>query len=87
MANLKLSAVRSRGSVGGKKGSWSAPASAMGSFGADGVGDVGKGEGKGEGKEEEEEGGVEDGVAKGDEGEGVEAAESDGEADRNGHEA
>lgn len=49
MNNLKLSAVRSQGSIGGKTGSWSAPASAMGSFGVIGADGSGKAEENGQG--------------------------------------
>ncbi|KAG7008327.1 hypothetical protein G7Y79_00006g019470 [Physcia stellaris] len=49
MNNLKLSAVRSQASMGGKSGSWSAPASAMGSFGVIGADGSGKEQGAGEG--------------------------------------
>ena len=60
MNNLKLSAVRSQGSISGKTGSWSAPASAMGSFG------VISADGPGKAEEKVQEAGEGTGVAGGD---------------------
>ena len=72
MNNLKLSAVRGQGSIGGKTGSWSAPASAMGSFGVIGA------DGPGKGEEKVQEAGEGTGVAGGDQvAQGKEKVEED----------